>query len=89
MKKAYHSCTRGMVIKAHKCWWIKINTKPVRAHAWDGAQFPHIITIQYEVNGQSYTKKKFLHYDIPCPTINSNIDVYYQKEKPSKCIVKF
>ncbi len=76
--------TIGTVIKVHKCWWIKINTKPVRTHALDGAMFPHIITIQYEVDGQTYTKKKFLHYNVPCPTVNSRIDVYYHQEKPTK-----
>lgn len=76
--------TIGTVIKVYQCWWIKVNTKPIRAHAWDGAMFPHIITIQYEVDGQTYTKKKFLHYNVPCPTVNSKLYVYYTQEKPTK-----
>lgn len=83
MKNDYIKTT-GKVIKVHKCWYIKINQKPVRTRALDGAAFPHIITVKYEVNGQKYTKKKFLNYNIPCPNVGSNVDVYYDKEKPKK-----
>lgn len=76
--------TIGKVIKVHKCWWIKVNTKPVRKHAFDGAMFPHIITVEYEVDGQTYVKKKFLNYNITCPKVGSNVDVYYDREKPKK-----
>ena len=76
--------TIGTVTKVHKCWYIKVNTKPVRTHLLDGAAFPHIITVEYNANGQTYSKRKFLNYNIACPNVGSNIDVYYDKEKPSK-----
>lgn len=76
--------TIGTVKKVHKCWYIKVNTKPVRTHLLDGAAFPHIITVEYNANGQTYSKRKFLNYNIACPNVGSNIDVYYDKEKPSK-----
>lgn len=76
--------TVGIVVKVHKCWWIKVNTKPIRNYALDGALFPHIITVQYKVGERIYTKKKFLHYNIICPDVNDKIDVYYDKEKPTK-----
>ena len=82
--KSNYIKTIGRVVKVHKCWWIKVNTKPVRKHAWDGAMFPHIITVEYEANGQSYTKRKFLNYNITCSKVCSNVDVYYDKEKPSR-----
>ena len=41
--------TTGTVISAAKQWWLKINTKPVRMHAMDGAIFPYIIRVQYAV----------------------------------------
>lgn len=86
MKNDYTK-TVGKVIKVHKCWWIMVNTKPVRLHALDGAAFPHIITVEYEVNGQKYTKKKFLNYNITCPNVNSNVEVCYNKKKPNKIYI--
>lgn len=51
--------TVGTVISVKKQWWLKVNTKPVRMHALDGATFPHIITVKYSVNGQEYTRRKW------------------------------
>ena len=31
--------TMGTVISVTKQWWLKVNRKPVRAHAMDGAAF--------------------------------------------------
>lgn len=76
--------TTGKVIKVHKCWYIKVNQKPIRIHSLDGAAFPHIVTVEYEVDGRKYTKKKILNYNITCPNVGSNIDVYYDVENPKK-----
>jgi len=86
MKNDYTK-TVGKVIKVHKCWWIKVNTKPVRLHALDGAAFPHIVTVEYEANGRKYMKKKFLNYDITCPKVGSNIELYYEISNPKR--IKF
>ena len=32
--------TMGTVISVTKQWWLKVNRKPVRAHAMDGGAFP-------------------------------------------------
>ena len=37
--------TTGTVISVTKQWWLKVNRKPVRTHAMDGAAFPHIIKV--------------------------------------------
>lgn len=34
--------TMGTVISVIKQWWLKVNRKPARVHAMDGAAFPHI-----------------------------------------------
>ena len=62
--------TMGTVISVKKQWWLKINTKPVRTHALDGAIFPHIIKVQYTVDGKTYTNP----YDLSVssnPVINN------------------
>ena len=39
--------TMGTVISVTKQWWLKVNRKPARVHAMDGAAFPHIIKVKY------------------------------------------
>lgn len=80
--------TVGTVIKVHKCWWLKINTKPVRMHALDGAIFPHIATFTYEVEGVRYKKRKYIGLRADAIGIFGNVDVYYDKDKPSRCEIK-
>lgn len=76
--------TTGAVISVKKQWWLKVNTKPVRMHALDGAIFPHIITVQYSVNGQEYTKRKWIKASDTPPALESEVTVIYDKNKPSK-----
>ena len=80
--------TTGTVIAVKKLWWIKINTKPVRSHALDGAVFPHTVTVKYTVNGFEYIKKKFLRARFMPPKLGDPVDIYYNEENPSKCKLK-
>ena len=42
--------TAGTVVATTKQWWLKVNRKPIRMHALDGAEFPYIIKIEYTVD---------------------------------------
>jgi len=77
--------TVGTVISVKKQWWLKVNTKPIRLHAFDGVVFPHIITVSYVVDGQEYTKKKWIRAMQECPKLNSQIAVIYRENQPEKC----
>ena len=55
------------VVSVKKQWWLKVNTKPVRMHALDGAAFPHIIKVSYMVNGTEYFKRKWIRACDPQP----------------------
>ena len=37
--------TIGIVLCVKKQWWLKVNTKPIRKPALDGATFPQIVTV--------------------------------------------
>lgn len=76
--------TIGTVISVKKQWWLKVNTKPVRMHALDGATFPHIIKVRYVVNGTEFIKKKWLKACVTPPSINEQVTVIYQENKPTK-----
>ena len=52
--------TIGTVVAVAKQWWLKVNTKPIRMGALDGATFPHIMKVQYVVDGSTYTKRKWI-----------------------------
>ena len=76
--------TIGTVLSVSKQWWLKVNTKPVRSGALDGAIFPHIIKVQYIVDGKTYTKRKWIGAGIEAPAIGSKLTVLYCSGKPSK-----
>ena len=80
--------TTGTVIAAKKQWWLKVNTKPFRTHALDGAIFPYIITAAYSVDGVSYTRKKRIRAGRPVPPTGSTVRILYDDRKPEKAWVE-
>ena len=79
--------TNGIVLTVSKQWWLKINTKMVRQHALDGAIFPHIIRVSYEVDGITYTRRRWIHAGQPVPDVGDTVTVVYPEEKPAKSTV--
>ncbi len=76
--------TMGTVVSVSKQWWLKVNTKPFRRHALDGAFFPHIIKVQYTVHDKTYTKRKWIPVKAFVPPEGSSVEVVYVTQKPSK-----
>lgn len=76
--------TEGVVIGVKTCWWLKVNTKPVRRNMFDGALFPYIIAVAYTVKGQSYQGKRYVNWNKRCPQKGEKLTVYYEKEDPAK-----
>lgn len=79
--------TQGTVTKISTCWWLKVNTKPVRANAMDGAMFPHIIYFTYIVRGETYQGKRYVNWNKPCPVVGEKLTVYFEKNDPAKYAV--
>ena len=84
MKQKVSIETQGIVIKASKQWWLKINTKMFRTNSLDGAIFPYIIKVEYIVNDKKYYVRKWISAGLPVPEIDSQVLVKYEKNKPSK-----
>ena len=76
--------TIGIVRSVATQWWLKVNTKPVRMGTLDGATFPHIIKVQYVVDGNTYTKRKWIGAGKAVPAIGSELTVLYCANKPRK-----
>lgn len=76
--------TTGTVLSVSKQWWLKVNRKPARLHALDGAEFPHIIKVEYNIDGKLYSKRKWINAGEPIPKVGSNIQVMYDSDRPSK-----
>ena len=76
--------TIGTVLSVAKQWWLKVNTKPMRMGALDGATFPHIMKVQYTVAGNTYIKRKWIGAGKPVPAVGSKVTVLYCSGKPSK-----
>jgi len=82
------TAVRGNVVGVQKCWWIKINTKPMRSHSLDGAIFPHIITYKYDVSRKSYCGKQMISAYAHCPQVNESIQVFYDPSHPEKSAIQ-
>lgn len=76
--------TTGTVVAAAKQWWLKVNTKPLRGHALDGAVFPYIIKVRYTVDGREFTKRKWISPGGYVPGVGSTVRVLYCAGRPSK-----
>lgn len=74
----------GTVIETKKQWWFKINKKPVRTHALDGAAFPYIIKVKYTVEGHDYVKRKWVGAGCTVPDVGSSLTVVFPVENPNK-----
>jgi len=83
-----NNCTTGKIEKVIKCWWLKVNSKPVRMNGFDGALYPHLITFTYFVNGKKYKKTKYIGLRENLIGIFGTVDVFYDKEKPSRCAIQ-
>ena len=79
----------GNVVSVSTQWWFKVNTKSVRMGPMDGATFPHIIKVQYTVDGTAYTKRKWIGASSRPPMVGETVRVRYHEEKPSKAKVLY
>lgn len=80
--------TTGTIISVSKQWWLKVNSKPLRTHAFDGAAFPYMIKIKYTVDGKDYIRRKWLHAGSVIPDKGKTITVFYHSDKPSKAWIE-
>ncbi|MBO5280442.1 MAG: sugar ABC transporter permease [Clostridia bacterium] len=76
--------TRGTVLSVKTQWWLKVNTKSFRKHAFDGATFPHVVTVKYSVDETEIVRKKWLGAHITPPSINERVTVIYREDKPTR-----
>ena len=76
--------TTGTIVSVKRQWWLKVNTKPVRMHALDGATFPHIIKVKYVVNGNEYFKRKWIRACDQTPSVGTEVTVLYDGNEPRK-----
>ena len=79
--------TVGTVVSVAKQWWLKVNTKPIRMGTMDGAVFPHIIKVEYVVDGNTYIKRKWIGAGKPVPAVGSEVTVLYSAHKPGKAMI--
>ena len=79
--------TAGTVTAVKTCWWLKVNTKPVRKSMADGARFPHIIHFIYHVDGFEQHGKYYVNWNYRCPQVGEKITVCYHPDTPDRFTV--
>ena len=76
--------TIGTVQSVAKQWWLKVNKKSIRMGTMDGATFPHIIKVEYVVDGNTYSNRKWIGAGKAVPAVGSELTVLYCSGKPGK-----
>ena len=79
----------GIIISAKKQWWLKVNKKMIRKGPLDGAAFPYIIKVKYEVDGIEYTKRKWVGINYPIPVEGDTIELAYEEGSPGKVTIVY
>lgn len=79
-----NNVAEGIITGMKKCWWIKINTKPIRSDFLDGAVFPYTIFFKYSVNGTEYSGRKFIGLNTRGLNPGAKITVYYDGSHPAR-----
>ncbi len=77
----------GTVVSVKRQWWLKVNTKPIRRHMYDGALFPYIFKVAYTVDGKRYFKRKWVQPGCAVPSIGTQVTVSYEDGRPKKATV--
>ncbi len=81
--------TSGTVVAVTRQWWCKINTKAIRMGTFDGALFPHVVRVEYTVDGKTYVRRAWIRANAPVPTVGDRVTVHYDAAKPAKAKLCF
>ena len=73
---------KARVTQVSRCWWLTVNTKPLRRYSGDGAVYPYIITFVYSVGSISYEGKRYIPIRYRVPQVGETINIYYDPERP-------
>lgn len=76
----------GKIIKVNKLWWLKINKKIFRTTPVDGATYPYIVRIEYNVNDKKYEKSKFIYWGNEGVNVGDIVVVAYEQSNPSNVL---
>lgn len=76
----------GIIIKAKKIWWVKINRKIVRKSPLDGATFPYLVKIKYKISDKIYEKTKIVYWGNEDINVGDKVIITYAENKPSKIL---
>ncbi len=74
----------GKVISVKKQMWFKVNSKPLRTVGADGALFPHIIKVEYSVNGKLFKKSKWIPATSYVPSAGESVRIVYDENSPRR-----
>lgn len=81
--------TVGTVAAVTRQWWCKINTKAIRMGTFDGAVFPHVVRVEYSVDGKTYVRRAWVRANAPVPTVGDRVTVHYDAARPAKAKLSF
>ena len=82
--RANNCSVPGTVTEVNRCWWLTVNTKPIRRFSGDGAVYPSIITFSYVVDNIPHVGKLYIPHRYRAPQKGETITVSYDPANPKK-----
>ena len=55
----------------------------------DGAVFPYIIKVSYNINGTEYIKRKWIGAGVTVPAESSTVKIIYEEDSPKRAKIIF
>ena len=80
--------TTATIEKVKLQYWLKVKDSPVNIGN-SAATYPAIITVSYEVSGQTYSAQLWCSARRYHPAEGLHIPVWYDPEHPEQCAAKF
>lgn len=72
----------AVVTDVKTCWWLRVNTAPIRTAA--GSRYPHIVYFTYSVDDRSYSACRFMSWLNNPPVAGQKFRLFYDPSAPEK-----
>lgn len=72
----------GVVTDVRTCWWLRVNTAPIRTAA--GSRYPHIVRFTYLADGRQYSASRILNWQNNPPAVGRKFRLFYDPKNPRK-----
>lgn len=74
--------TIAVVTNVRTCWWLRVNTEPVRTAK--NSRYPHIVHFTYSADGVQYSASRILNWQHNPPLAGQKFRLFYDPANPKR-----